>query len=146
MFERILLSIDGSEDSDKAVRATRDLARLHGSEVFVVHGRDLALVAPPAPQSPLPSRQAVGEDDDEEARLLVDMAVAELRSGEVTASGRTFPSKGAVAPQILEAARSTRADLIVLGSRGMSRLKEIAIGSASHKIIRSADRPVLLVR
>jgi nucleotide-binding universal stress UspA family protein len=145
MFERILLSVDGSEDSDKAVRATRDLARLHGSEVFVVHGRDLAIVAPPSPQSPLPLRQA-GEEDDAEARLLVDMAVAELRSGEVTASGRTFDKNGAVAPQILEAARSTGADLIVLGSRGMSRLKEIAIGSASHKIIRSADRPVLLVR
>ncbi len=58
MFERILLSVDGSEDSDKAVRVTRDLARLHGSEVFVVHGRDLAIVAPPSPQSLLPLRQA----------------------------------------------------------------------------------------
>ncbi|MBJ7613199.1 MAG: universal stress protein [Candidatus Dormibacteraeota bacterium] len=145
MFERILLSVDGSTDSDKAGRATRDLARMHGSEVFVVHGRDLAIVGPPAPTSPVPPRQA-GDDDEEEARLVVDMAVAELRSGEVTASGRVLPSRGAVAPQILEAARSTRADLIVLGSRGMSRLKEIVIGSASHGIIRSADRPVLLVR
>ena len=85
MFERILLSVDGSEDSDKAVRATRDLARLHGSEVFVVHGRDLAIVAPP---SPLPSGQG-GAEDEAESRLLVDMAVAELRSGEVRASGRT---------------------------------------------------------
>jgi nucleotide-binding universal stress UspA family protein len=144
VFKRILLSVDASEDSDTAVRTTRDLARLHGSEVFVVHGQDFAIVAPPVPHLPVPPRQAAG--GDQEARYLVDMAVAELRSAEVPARGRVFPSRGAIAPQILEAGRTSRADLIVLGSRGMSRLKEIAIGSASHRIIRSADRPVLLVR
>ena len=39
MVERILLSVDGSQDSDRAPGATRELARPHGSQVLVVHGR-----------------------------------------------------------------------------------------------------------
>jgi nucleotide-binding universal stress UspA family protein len=146
MFERILLSVDGSANTEKAVRATRDLARLHGSEVFVVHGRDGTRISPLAPSAPMPSGHLTRLERDEQAGRLVDLAVAELRSSEVAARGRMLPKEGGVADQVLAAARTMRADLIVLGSRGMSQLWELVVGSAAHKIVRLAECPVLLVR
>ncbi len=143
MFERVLLSVDGSPDSEKAVRLTCQLAAVHGSVVMVVHGRDLPLVAPSG--QPAPPRVERWESDDD-AQKLVDAAVAVLQGAGVDASGQVLPGQGRIGEKILEAANAIGADLIVLGSRGMSRVEELMIGSISHKIIHLAKCPVLLAR
>jgi len=143
MFERILLSVDGSPDSEKAVRLTAELARLHGSRVLVVHGRDVPFVAlNPSPAPPL----AEGWEEEEEAQQLVDRAVSRLRGAGVEVRGQVLPGLGHVEYKILQAAEADGAELIVLGSRGMSRVEEVLIGSVSHKVIHMAKCPVLLVR
>jgi nucleotide-binding universal stress UspA family protein len=144
MFERILVSVDGSPDSEKAVAAVREEAQVHGSEVIVVHGRDLAIVAPPAPTG-VPPPQAELESEAE-AQRLVDEALQKLREVGVNARGQVLPMRGRLANQIVETAEAENADVIVLGSRGLSRLQEMVIGSVAHKIIHMAKSPVLLVR
>ena len=143
MFERILLSVDASPDSEKALQLTRELARVHGSRVSVVHGRDVPFVAPQP--RPAPAQVDRWETEDE-AQQLLDQALAELRDAGVEAQGRVLPGQGRIGDKILEAAETERAELIVLGSRGMSRLEEVMIGSVSHKIIHAAKCPVLLAR
>jgi nucleotide-binding universal stress UspA family protein len=64
----------------------------------------------------------------------------------VDARGQVLPGHGRIGYRILEAAESEGAELIVLGSRGMSRVEEVMIGSVSHKIVDVAKCPVLLVR
>src|SRR5947209_794233 len=120
MFEKILLSVDLSEDSDKAIHLTRDLARIHGSQVLVVHGRDV-LVNPSG--NPAPPR-VEHRESKEEAQELVNAAVSEIREAGVDVSGRVLPGQGRLGQKILKAADEDRADLIVLGSRGMSRIEE----------------------
>jgi nucleotide-binding universal stress UspA family protein len=143
MFELILLSVDGSPDSDKALGLTRDLARIHGSRVLVVHGRDVPFVAPSG--QPAPPRVERWESD-EDARQLIDAAVSELQAAGVDVRGEVLPGQGRISYKILETAERESADLIVLGSRGMSRVEELMIGSVSHKIIHMAKCPVLLAR
>ena len=135
MFNRILLSVDGSENLDRAVRATMDLARIHDAEVLVVHGRKPAPVVAPILTSDVA---------DDEAALRVAAAVSELRSCAVRARGKLLP-RGALGPEIVKAARSTRADLIVVGSRGLAAREELDDGARSSTGIPSADRPMLLV-
>ena len=142
MFEKVLLSIDTSEDSEKAVRLTKELARVHGSQVLVVHGRDVLVSPSGRPAPPRVERR----ETNEEAQQLVDEAVTELQGAGVHASGKVLSGQGRVGQRILEAAEENRADLIVLGSRAMSRLEEAIIGSASNKIVHTAKCPVLLVR
>jgi len=143
MFERILLSVDGSPDSEKAVRLTAELARLHGSRVLVVHGRDVPFVAlNPNPVPPL----VEGWEEEEEAQQLVDGAVSRLQGAGVEVRGQVLPGLGHVEYKILQAAEADGVELIVLGSRGMSRVEEVLIGSVSHKVIHMAKCPVLLVR
>ncbi len=142
MFEKVLLSVDSSEDSAKAVQLTRELARIHGSRVVVVHGRDVIVNPSGRPAPPRVERWETQED----AKQLVDAAVSELQGEGVEAQGRVLPGQGQVGRKILKAAEEDGADLIVLGSRAMSRLEEVMIGSASQKIIHKAKCPVLLVR
>ncbi len=73
-------------------------------------------------------------------------AVSELREGELRVPGQLLPRQVRVAPQIVEAARTARVDLIALGCRGISQMWELAAGGSAHKAVRLADRPVLLVR
>ena len=145
MFERIVLSVDRSPDSNKAVQVASEIALSKGSEVIVLHGRDIAVVAPPAPPGPVPPPQAETETEDE-AQRLVDEAVRELQEAGVTARGVVLPFRGRLAQQIIDTARTESADLIVLGSRGMSRIQQIVIGSVANKVIHLSPYPVLLAR
>ena len=55
-------------------------------------------------------------------------------------------AKGSPAPMILEVARGRQADLIVMGTVGMSAVERVLLGSVSEKVSRQATCPVLLVR
>lgn len=142
MFERILLSVDTSEDSGKAVDLTREMAKTHGSRVVVVHGRDVLVNPSGRPAPPRVEHRETKAD----AQHLVDTAVAELQGEGVDARGEVLPGQGRVGRKILEVAEAEHADLIVLGSRSMSRLEEIISGSPSQKVVHAAKCPVLLVR
>ncbi len=144
MFERIVVSVDGSPDSNRAVEVAGEIALAKGAEVIVVHGRDIAVVAPPAATA-VPPPQAEPETEDE-AQRLVDEALQQLQEAGVSARGMVLPMRGRLAQQIIETAREESADLIVLGSRGMSRIQEIMIGSVANKVIHLSPYPVLLAR
>ena len=143
MFERILVSVDGSKDSEKAVELAAELARTYGSSVLAVHGRDVPFIAP----NPRPAAARVERwETEEDAQQLLDGAVSKLREAGVNVRGEVLPGEGRIGYKILEAAEADRSNLIVLGSRGMSRVEEVMIGSVSHKIIHMAKCPVLLAR
>jgi nucleotide-binding universal stress UspA family protein len=143
MFEKILLSVDSSPDSDKAVHATSELAQVHGAQVLVVHGRDTPLVNPNVRPAPA---QVERWESEETAQRIVDSAVSELKEAGVSVQGQVLPGQGHIARKILEAADENGSDLIVLGSRGMSRLEEVMIGSVANRIVHASKVPVLLVR
>ncbi len=138
MYERILLAVDGSEHAVKAAAQGAALAKLCGAEVLVFHARELGLGAR-AGAFPLEGSQ--------DALDLVNGVVHDLKEQGVTARGeaRSAPA-GRVAPEILDAAGTFRADLIVMGSRGLSDFAGLLLGSVAHKVIHHADRPVLVVR
>jgi nucleotide-binding universal stress UspA family protein len=135
MLERILLAIDESEHARKAVPAAIELARAGGGMVQVLHVRELEY----APAT------VVG-DSREEAEQLVAGVVEELKQAGVAAEGSVRTSTAGPARAILEHARDLDATMIVLGSRGLSALGGLLLGSVAHKIIQLATCPVLVVR
>ena len=143
MFEKVLLSIDQSPDSAKAVALACELAKVYGSQVLVVHGRDVPVVNPNP--RPVAARVEHWETQDD-AQQLVDTVVAELQGAGVHVRGQVLPGQGHIGNKILKVADDEGADLIILGSRGMSRLEEVMIGSVSHKIVHAATCPVVLAR
>jgi universal stress protein A len=137
MFERILVAVDGSPQSEKTIAVAVDLAQRYSAAVTVVHvreyeryeGSDVDL-GPPVP-----------------AEDLVAQTVARFEGAGVDARGEIRRvSTGDTPQQIIEVAAATGADLIVLGSRGMTEWKSLLLGGVANKVVHHAACPVLLVR
>lgn len=136
MFERILLAVDASEHSRKAVAAAAEIASRFRSEVLVVHVRE-------------PRLAETGDhlETEREATELAEWAAEEFTSSRVPARIHVCSSglRGAAAA-ILAEAGDFHPGLIVMGSRGPTGLGGLLLGSVSHKVIQLADSPVLVVR
>ncbi len=137
MFDKIVLAVDGSEPSNRAVAVAEDIAGKLGAEVIVVHVKERE-----------PSRAGVFPlETSEEASDIVDQAVRQLKDAGVSARGELFGSiYGRAARVILEAADEQGAGLLIMGSRGLSDLAGLVLGSVTHKVLHLAHCPVLVVR
>jgi nucleotide-binding universal stress UspA family protein len=137
-FNRILLATDGSDQARAAVDAT--LAFAHGSfaQVRVVHVWNLEV------------HHRHGYWDVEarsEARRLVDATVNRLQaSGLVADCEICRADSGHVAAAIAAEARNFMADLVIVGSRGLSEWQSMVKHSVSQKLVTVLDCPVLIVR
>ena len=137
MLEKLLLAVDQSENSRKAVPAVIELARAGGGTVHVLHVRELYYPVPPT----------VRGDSAEEAQELVDGIVKELQASGVTAEGAVRPSTGgSPAGAVLHYAREVDAGMIVVGCHGRSPLAGLLLGSVAHKLTQLSTCPVLVVR
>jgi nucleotide-binding universal stress UspA family protein len=136
MFARILLAVDPSEHSKKAAEVVAGMAGEGRSEVLALHVRTVAW----------PQSQVVGDSPDD-AQALVDQVVAELAEAGVRVEGkvRATPSSSP-SRTIIDEANSMGADLVVVGSRGLSELEGLLVGSTAHQVIHHASCPVLVVR
>lgn len=137
MFEKILVAVDGSPHSSKTLPVAADLARRYGAAVTVVHVRE--------------HERYEGQDVDlgppQDADSLVGDALARFREAGVPATGeirRVTP--GNTPKEIVEVAKETGAELIVIGTRGMTEWKSLVLGGVANKIVQHATCPVLLVR
>ncbi len=137
MIERILLAVDGSEYSERAIPVAAEMAKKFGSEVIVFHVRGTAV-----------GRAVVyAPETVDEAAALVDRVAKWLKDEGVSARGEVVTSiHGREAREILETAKAEDADLIVMGSRGLGDLAGLLVGSVTHKVLHLTDRPVLVVR
>ncbi len=141
---RILLAVDGSEESYEAVRA---LAHLSPPEaVSVVYALDV-----PRPAYPMMSPEVATDlyttveksMRDEGERVLARAAsLLPLHSGAVTKRLET----GKPTDIILSVAADTQANMIALGARGVGPMKELLLGSVSHRVLSHAHCPVLVVK
>jgi len=66
--------------------------------------------------------------------------------GEIPGEVHTEILEGAPAEAILDVANARKSDLIVMGSRGLGRLRGALLGSQSQKVVQHAPCPVLIVR
>ena len=139
MYERLLVAIDHSPITERVLAAARELARLSGGEVWVVHTRERDVIS-----------RAGGLMDIEttdEAQLAVDAAVATLAEAGVKAHGEVRHAiYGYAAREIIDSAREHDASVIVMGSKGHGDLAGLLVGSTAHKVIHLSDRAVLVVR
>jgi nucleotide-binding universal stress UspA family protein len=139
---RVLVAVDGSDPSLEAARAVSHLAPaeeivllhvLPSAAAYFLSGTEVVLGDPSALERELAAR---GHDLLERAAALVPPA-----AGPVT---RRLAG-GTAAAAILEAADRERADLVILGARGLGRFKEMVVGSVSHRVLHHAPCPVWVV-
>lgn len=137
--ERIVVGIDGSEPSQRALEWSLEAARIHNASIEVVHAWAFPYmvgeIVPAMAYDPAPYAAA--------ARLMIDQAVESAdTSGLITPVVRTVSSGGA-AEAILAAAKT--ADLVVVGSRGRGGFAGLLLGSSSQHVVNHATCPVVVV-
>ena len=139
MYDRILVAVDHSKMSDRAVLAARDLAVLSKGEVWVLHLREREMGSK--------TGVLVPDETTDEAKAEVQASIDVLTQAGVTAHGQVRDTIfGYAAREIVNDAIQINADLIVMGSRGRGELAGLLLGSTAHKVIHLSDRPVLVVR
>lgn len=137
MFKRILVAIDASEYSKQILPAAKELAAKFQSDVFVLHVAEHSRGRAAAYETETPA----------DATRLVADAVKVLREAGVNASGEIHDvAVGHAAKDIVETAASAGSDVIVMGSRGLSDMQGILLGSVTHKVMQLTHVAVLVVR
>jgi nucleotide-binding universal stress UspA family protein len=149
MYQQIIIAIDGSELAHKALEHGLALAKLAGAKATVVTVTDPSVMLLSGGEMVQIDTVTLVEDMDkakaESSRRLLDNATATAAAAGVTIS--TLHRKDSeTADGILEAATSTGADLIVMGSHGRSGLEQLLLGSQAAKILGRSAIPVLIVK
>lgn len=160
-FTSILVAFDGSETSYKAMDAAEELAKLSlaGLTVLYVHQPPtyptpvatglVGLNQPLTFAGPVPTPHVGGEnevtlDDDPSDTILSD---AQLKLSSTLSHYVDFVKlTGNPAQEICDYANQHNFDLIVIGSRGLSGLKKLVMGSVSDQVTNHAECPVLVVK
>jgi len=144
---RILVAVDGSDKSLHAVRAVEHLA--HAEKVVMLHALDVPTLAYPmyhtmgGPRTLEGLSLAIEQTMRQDGKRLLDRVVSLLlvNAGSVVKKLK----KGLPGELILTTAEQVKADLIVLGSRGLGPVKELLLGSVSHRVLTHASCPTLIV-
>jgi nucleotide-binding universal stress UspA family protein len=134
---RILVSYDGSPESQRALERAAEIASTVPSEVTVISA------AEPLYRNPPYTGYADPAEADAHRRLLSE-ATRELERRGVAC--RTLEPAAEPVDAIIEAARETEADLIVVGSRHRGVARRLLFGSVSGEVFVEAPCDVLVVR
>lgn len=146
MFNRILISVDGSDTSNKALVAGLQLARETSGSVRLVHFmNEMAYMGGVDPYGTY-SADLAGMMREGGAKVLSDaMAVAQSAGVEASQVLLDEPGKR-LGEAVSAAATSWGADLVVVGSHGRRGLGRVLLGSGAEQILRLATMPVLVIR
>ena len=142
MYKRILVPVDGSDCSNRALVAALQLAREGGGRVRLVHDLDELAY--------LNGYEATGDllrVARDFAQKLLDDALAMAKSAGVPADARLLDVPGGrLGELVAEEARNWEADLVVVGTHGRRGMGRMLLGSGAEQVLRLAPVPVLVVR
>jgi nucleotide-binding universal stress UspA family protein len=145
----ILLCYDGSEDARAAIE--------HAGKLFADQQVTLLTIWEPFLQiisrtpvgfgmAPgLPDSQQLDDASQQRAGELAAEGIELAQSAGLKAEAKTAAQQTTVARAILAEAEEIGADAIVMGSRGLTGVKSLLLGSVSHEVIQHADRTVVVV-
>lgn len=141
-IKSVLVPIDFSDCSSKALQYALPFAKQHGATVTLLY-----VVAPlPYVVGEYGGLQFASLEADvrrEGLKHLVDLATKEVNG---TVPCVTEVRSGPPATEIVEAAKKLNTDLIVISTHGHTGLKHVLMGSVAEQVVRRAPCPVLVVR
>lgn len=141
MFKNILVPVDGSDNSYRALDAALLLSEKLGSNITVIH------VMEQVPITHIGSEKLLNEFLEsykkENQEILSKCSEIATQTGLTI---NTFLLEGNPASEILNFSKKEKFDLLIMGRRGLGKFKELILGSISSKIVHHSPSAVLLIR
>lgn len=145
MFEKILVPVDGSETSWRALAEARELAEAFNGELLVINViqpyNNSAMLVVPLDQA------TINQGNNELTKIgngVLDTAREKLKDFK---GKKDFDLEvGHPSERVLAVCKEKKCTAIVIGSRGLSGVEEFLLGSVSSKVSQYADVPVLIVK
>lgn len=149
MYKRILAAADGSENGYRAVARAAGIAKAQDAELILLNVE---------PRAPIPENlrhfarvEHLDEGPTETWETIARAVLHRAREQAEEAAGARLNVReetmiGDPANKILDAASAENPDLVVVGSRGFSRLKGLVLGSVSQKLAANTHVDVLIVK
>ncbi|MEE9614338.1 MAG: universal stress protein [Thermodesulfobacteriota bacterium] len=141
-FKRILLPTDFSAVSENALSCARSLAKRHGSKLYVVHVVDFRNDAAGFYVPHLSFDKLEGEMREGAMAMLKRFCSVRLKAL------KAFEMRvldGEPYKEILKFSKDENVDLIVMGVSSRGKVDKFFFGSTTERVIRKADRPVMVV-
>ncbi|QLG40232.1 universal stress protein [Paenibacillus sp. FSL W7-1088] len=142
MFNKIIVAIDQAEITNKLLNATVEIARDKQSQVTLVNVSQ-EYVSNGMTYLPENFLEEILNEMKKASLEKLQQAKSKLKS--VGINSETVLLKGDPSHEILKYAKDTEQQLIIIGSRGLSGIKEMMLGSVSHKVSQLSKCPVLIV-
>jgi len=141
LFSKVLVPIDGSDNSFRALDAALLLSENLGAKVTAIH------VMEEIPVLHIQSEKLLRQllDAYKKERQVILTKCSEI----ATSKGLSINTKllqGNAGSTILDFCEKEKYDLIVMGSRGMGKFRELVLGSVSNKIVHHSSCPVMIIR
>jgi nucleotide-binding universal stress UspA family protein len=136
-WERVLVPVDGSAPSQAAARLAFQLVDVYGSKLLVVSVADV-------PLNPHGFSLGAGSKMVVESRRHLNEVAVEAKAHDVIAE--YMLREGRPEEVLIAVANQRSPNLIILGSRGRTRLTKLFVGSVTESVIQGSPCPILVVR
>jgi len=147
MWKKILVPHDFSSSANQAAALARDVAKMCGGELVLLHVIELpfqitpdTVVTPPGSGAPISVKQYAENAAAGHLKDLVD------RLSKDGVTPKTAVRIGNPVDEILRFIDESKSDLTVMGTHGRTGLRHLVIGSVAERVVRHSGPPVLTVR
>ena len=153
MFKKILVPLDGSRLSSRALPYAIDVAKCFKAEIIllrvtkpttpVVATGNTGIVSPQATEMAIAAATAVDKKNTARAKRYLNTKAQKLKVADIQYVCRVFLGKPA--DTIIKLSQKEHIDLIIMSSRGKSGLKRAILGSITDQVVRLSGKPVLVI-
>lgn len=139
VFKKILVPLDGSEYSLHALEKAIQIAKKFDGKITLINVYSVGSfnVTPSQVFNYVLEMQKMGK---------IILSEGEKKVKDEGVQVETFLKEGHIVEEIIKKARESNFDLIVIGAKGISKIKEILLGSVSYGVTSHAPCPVLIVK
>lgn len=145
-ISKILVAVDGSDPSFNASTYAIDFAKRNGAELIVLY------IVSPVPYSQFEyanigrMKEIESMEMEKAQREVVDKVKQKATENKVSVKTEVLIKYTSVVKEIVEYAEDNKVDIIVIGSRGVTGLKKLLLGSVANGVVTYSHCPVLVVK
>ena len=149
-IRKILVPLDGSKNSFRALSTAINLAKFTKSKIFGLHvlPTDVSSLSIIELMKPLSSIQSLGYEEKlkKTGQKIIDLASVRCKQNRISFSSKIV--KGNPSFDTIKFAHNKKnsIDLIIMGSRGEGHAEEILLGSVSYHVVHKSKIPVMIVK